>query len=134
MKKALKWTLIIFGGLIVLLIAAALILPALFKDDIKAAIDKELAKSVNADVVFDLDKFDISLFKHFPNITVTMGDLGVFNRAPFAGEHLFVTEQLQVEVNLKDVLFGDNLSDERFPATPDRNAARALPPLQGQSL
>src|SRR5690348_613387 len=100
MKKALKWTLIIVGGLLILLIAAALILPAIFKDDIKAAIDKEVAKSVNAEVIFDLDKFDISLFKNFPNITATMGDLGVINRAPFAGEPLFVTEEFQVEVNL----------------------------------
>jgi hypothetical protein len=109
MKKALKWTLIIFGGLIILLVAAALILPAVFKDDIKAAIDKELAKSVNADVIFDLDKFDISLFKNFPNLTATMGDLGVINREPFAGEALFVTEEFQVEVNLVDILFGDQL-------------------------
>jgi hypothetical protein len=109
MKKALKWTLIIFGGLIILLVAAALILPAVFKDDIKAAIDKEIAKSVNADVVFDVDKFSLSLFKHFPNITATMGDLGVINREPFAGEILFATEQFQVDVNLADILFGDNL-------------------------
>jgi uncharacterized protein involved in outer membrane biogenesis len=109
MNKALKWTLIIFGGLIILLLAAALILPSVFKDDIKAAIDKELAKSVNADVVFDLDKFNISLFKNFPNLTATMGDLGVINREPFAGEVLFATEEFQVEVNLGDILFGDQL-------------------------
>ena len=58
MNKALKWTLIVIGGIVVLLLAAALILPAVFKDDIKAAIEKEIAKSVNADVVFD--DFDIS--------------------------------------------------------------------------
>jgi uncharacterized protein involved in outer membrane biogenesis len=109
MKKALKWTLIIFGGLIILLVAAALILPAIFKDDIKAAIDKELAKSVNADVLFDVNKFDISLFKNFPNITATMQELGVINRAPFAGEVLFATEEFQVEVNLADLLFGDQM-------------------------
>jgi uncharacterized protein involved in outer membrane biogenesis len=79
MKKAIKWVLIIFGGLLVLIVAAALILPAVFKDDIKAAIDKELAKSVNADVLFEADKFDLSLFKNFPNITATMEDFGVIN-------------------------------------------------------
>src|SRR5690606_39323147 len=99
MNKTLKWVLITFGGLIILILAAAFILPVIFKDDIKAAIDKELAKSVNADVFFDVDKFDLSLFKHFPNVTVTMGDLGVINRAPFAGEVLFATEQFQVNVN-----------------------------------
>lgn len=109
MKKALKWISIIIGGLIVIIIAAALILPVVFKDEIKAAIDKEIAKSVNADVVFDANDFSLTLFRHFPNITAEMHNLGVFNRAPFEGEPLFVMEKLEIEINLKDILFGDKL-------------------------
>ncbi|MBX2969138.1 MAG: AsmA family protein [Cyclobacteriaceae bacterium] len=105
----LKKILIILGIVFVVLLAAAFILPVVFKDDIKAAIDKELAKSVNADVVFDADNFSLTLFRNFPNITVEMRDFGVINREPFAGEVLFATERLEVEVNLKDVLFGDQL-------------------------
>lgn len=107
MKKALKWTLIILGSLIVLIIAAAAILPAVFKDDIKAAINDQLAKSVNADVVFE--DFDLSLFKNFPNVTVQVTNMGVVNREPFAGQALFAAREFQVEVNLADVLFGDQL-------------------------
>lgn len=107
MKKALKWILIVVGGLLILILAAAFIIPIVFKDDIKAAIDKEIAKSVNADVVFD--DFSLSLFSNFPNITVGMNSLGVVNREPFAGEVLFATEKFEVEVNLKDILFGDQL-------------------------
>ena len=92
-----------------LILAAAFIIPIVFKDDIKSAIDKELAKSVNADVVFDVDKFSLSLFSNFPNITAEMNDLGVINREPFAGEILFATEKFEVEVNLKNILFGDQL-------------------------
>lgn len=109
MKKALKWTLIIVGGLIVLLLAAAFIIPIAFKDDIVAAINKEINKSVNADVVYDVEKFDLTLFRNFPNITAEMRDLGVINRAPFEGEVLFATESFEVEVNLKEILFGDQL-------------------------
>jgi uncharacterized protein involved in outer membrane biogenesis len=109
MNKALKWTLIILGGLVILLLAAAFILPIVFKDDIKAAIDKQLAKSVNADVVFEADDFSLSLFSHFPNITAEMKDLGVINRAPFEGQILFATEKFEVEVNLMNILFGDQL-------------------------
>lgn len=105
MKKAL----IIIGIIFVLLLAAAFILPVVFKDDIKAAIDKELAKSVNADVLYEADNFSLTLFKNFPNITAEIHDLGVINREPFAGEVLFAAENVQVEVNLKDVLFGDQL-------------------------
>ncbi len=109
MKKAGKWTLIIFGGLLVCILAAAFIIPIVFKDDIKAAIDKELATAVNADVVFDVDNFSVSLFSNFPRITVEMLDLGVLNRAPFDGEILFATEKFEVEVSLTDILFGDQL-------------------------
>jgi len=107
MKKALKWTLIVIGGLLILILAAALIVPIVFKDDIKAAIEKEIAKSVNADVVFD--DLDVTLFRDFPNVTAEINKLGVMNRAPFDGVMLFATEQFRVDVNLKDILFGDNL-------------------------
>lgn len=105
----MKKVLIVLGAVLILLVAAAFILPIVFKDDIKAAIDKEIAKSINADVIFDTDKFSLTLFKNFPNITVEMRDFGVINREPFAGEVLFATERLEVEVNLKEVLFGENL-------------------------
>lgn len=107
MNKGLKWFLIIFGAFIVLFLAAATILPAVFKDDIKAVLEKEVAKSVNADVVFD--DFNISFFSNFPNVTAGLDDLGVMNREPFAGEVLFATDKFEVEVNLVDILFRDAL-------------------------
>ncbi len=106
----MKKVLIIVGLVLVVLLAAAFILPIVFKDDIKAAIDKEIAKSVNADVVFDADKFSLSLFRNFPNITAEMRDFGVINREPFAGEILFAAERFEVEVNLRDILFGSQIS------------------------
>ncbi len=107
--KAMKKVLIGIGLLFVVLLAAAFIIPAVFKNDIKAAVDKELAKTINADVVFDVNNFNLSLFRHFPSITVEVKELGVFNRAPFAGVHLFVVDRFEVEVKLTDVLFSDQL-------------------------
>lgn len=107
--KHLKKLFIGIGFLIVLLVIAAVIIPVLFKDDIKAAIDKEIAKSVNADIIFDVDNFNLTLFKNFPNATAQISELGVFNRAPFEGVPLFVVERLDIEVNLKDLLFGNEL-------------------------
>lgn len=107
--KIVKRLLIGLGVLVVILVAAAIIIPIVFKDDIKAAIDKEIAKTVNADVVFDVDNFSLTVFKNFPNVTVEIKELGVFNRAPFEGVPLFVMQELDVEVNLKAILFGDQL-------------------------
>ena len=105
MNKGLKWFLIIFGAIIILFLAVAIIVPAVFKDDIKAILEKEVAKSVNADVVFE--DFNLSFFTNFPNITAGLENLGVMNRAPFAGDVLFATEKFEVEVNLADILFSD---------------------------
>jgi len=108
--KIVKKVLIGFGALVIILVAAAFILPSVFKDDIKAAIDKEIAKSINADVVFDAENFDLTVFRNFPNITIEIKELGVFNHAPFEGVALFVVDHMDIELNLKDVLFGDQLS------------------------
>jgi hypothetical protein len=108
----MKWLKRIFIGigiLLILIVAAAIIVPIVFKDDIKAAIDKEIAKSVNADVVFDVNNFDLTVFRNFPNVTAEIKELGVFNRAPFEGTPLFVVQRLDVEVNIKELLFGDQL-------------------------
>jgi len=107
--KMVKKILIGFSALIGLLLLVAIIVPILFKGKIKEMVDKEIAKTINADVVFDADNFSISLFRHFPNASVEIKKLGVFNHAPFAGEHLFVVERFDVEVNLKDLLFGSQL-------------------------
>lgn len=107
--KLLKQILIGVGIFVIVLLAAAFILPVVFKDDIKKAIDEQLAKSINADVIFDVNNFSLTLFRNFPNVTVEVKELGVFNREPFAGEHLFIVDRFDVEVNLKDVIFGDQL-------------------------
>src|SRR6187551_1685794 len=107
--KIVKRIFIGFGIFLVLLVAAAFVLPIVFKDDIKAAIDKEIAKSVNADVVFDVNNFDLTVFRNFPNVTAEIKELGVFNRAPFEGVPLFVVQRLDVEVNIKELLFGEQL-------------------------
>src|SRR2546422_8503680 len=100
--KILKKILIGFASLIGLLVIAAIVLPIIFKGKIKEKIDAEIAKQVNADVVFDVNNFSLSVFRNFPNVTVEVKELGVFNRAPFEGVHLFVMERFDVEMNLKD--------------------------------
>jgi len=106
MKKAL----IIIASLLVVLFGILLSLPYFFKDDIKAAIDKELAASVNADINFDIDNFDLSIFPNFPNLTVGIQDFSVVGRDDFAGKTLFSTQKFEVVINLKKIIFDDQMS------------------------
>lgn len=125
--KIVKRVLIGLGVFVVLLLAAAIILPIVFKDDIKAAIDKEIAKNVNADVVFDVNNFDLTLFSNFPNMTIQVKELGVFNREPFAGVPLFVLQQLEVELNLKDLIFGDQIRVKGISLVEPQITIKVLP-------
>jgi len=115
------------GVVLILIVAAAFIIPVVFKDDIKRALDKALAENVNADVVIDLDKFSLSVFRNFPNITAEIREIGVFNRAPFEGVPLFVANRFDVEVNLMDVLFGDQLSIKGITLEKPQILVKVLP-------
>jgi hypothetical protein len=91
----------------VLFLAAAFALPIIFKDDILAAVDKAIDKSVNAKVYYDTDKFDLTLFKNFPNVTVAMGDFGVVGIDEFAGDTLADIHSFDLVFNLKSLIFDD---------------------------
>ncbi|MFN9326655.1 MAG: hypothetical protein ACK6A5_14865, partial [Flavobacteriales bacterium] len=64
-----KWTkriLLSLGILIVLVLAAAIILPIVFKDKIEAAVKNEVNKNLNA--VVDWGEWDITILKSFPDL------------------------------------------------------------------
>lgn len=104
----MKKFLIVIACIIVFLLAAAFIVPIVFKDDIKAAVDNALAETVDADIVWDTEDFSLSLFRNFPNATAGLNNFGIFNRAPFDGQLLFAVEALEVEVDIFS-LFGDQI-------------------------
>src|SRR5690606_2712876 len=105
MKKVIVIVLAIF----VLILAAAVLVPVIFKDEIKAKVDQELANAVNAQVNFDADNFSVSLFRKFPNITASLKDFSVVGNAPFAGDTLAAAESFQITLNIWSVLFGDQM-------------------------
>lgn len=101
----MKKLLIVIGSIFALLLIAAIALPIIFKDDIKAAVDQAIAENVNADVYYD--KFNLSLIRHFPNPAVALEDFGVANKAPFEGDTLLAVKSFDIVVNLKSLVFGD---------------------------
>jgi uncharacterized protein involved in outer membrane biogenesis len=105
MKKAL----IVIGIIITLVVVAALVLPVIYKDDIKAKIDSEVAKSVNAHVFYDVDKFSISMFRDFPNFTLSAGDFGIVGKDEFKGDTLTSIKEFNVVVDLMSVISGNQL-------------------------
>lgn len=97
----------IVGAILVVLLLAAAIVPLIFKDDIKAAVDKAIADNVNAQVYYDENRFGLTLFRHFPHVTVTMGGLGVVGIDEFKKDTLAAVDQVDVVVNLMSVINGN---------------------------
>ncbi|MCB0820902.1 MAG: AsmA family protein, partial [Bacteroidetes bacterium] len=103
LKKLLK----IFGIILVLLIAAAIIIPIAFKGKIMAKVQEEANKQLNAN--FSFDDIDISLFRNFPNLSVELENLSIVNKAPFQGDTLVAASSIGFSAGLFD-LFADDMS------------------------
>lgn len=111
MKKWTKRIFLTLAILIVLLLAAAVILPIVFKDKIEAALKEEVNKNLNATV--NWGEWDITIFKSFPDLTVEIADVSVINAAPFEGTELANIGRLIATVDIKSV-FGDRIDIKRI--------------------
>ncbi|MDR7128495.1 hypothetical protein J2X69_000827 [Algoriphagus sp. 4150] len=103
MKKAL----IIILSVFLFLIAAAVAVPFLFKDKIAARIDWEIAQSVNAKVIYDINNVSLSLFRRFPNVSARIRDLDIVGNAPFEKDTLVSLREISIDFNLKSVIFDE---------------------------
>jgi len=101
----LKKILIGFVIFIVILLGALVALPYLFKDKIEALAKEEINKNVNA--VINWGDFGISVFKDFPNITVSLENFTVINKMPFAGDTLASIGSLDVSLDIMSVIKGE---------------------------
>jgi uncharacterized protein involved in outer membrane biogenesis len=101
-KKVLK----IVGVILLLLVLSALAIPYLFKDQIKAKIEKSINEKVDAKVAFA--DADLSLFKNFPNASVTIEKLSIVNKAPFEGDTLVSFEELNLKMSIGQLFNSEN--------------------------
>ncbi len=102
----------IFLGLlivIVLLLGAMVAIPILFKDDIQKALDEQVAANVNAKVFYDTDAFSLTLFKSFPDLTVSIGNFGVAGIEEFSDDTLAYVGEFRLDINLMSVISGDQI-------------------------
>lgn len=108
----MKKILLIVGILIVLILAAAITLPIIFKDDIKVQVERQVNESVNAEVSFS--DFGLSLFRNFPGATASLYDFSIVNKEPFAGDTLLAAKSLRVAVNLWSLISGDQIRIDKI--------------------
>ena len=102
----LKKILIIVGIILLLLVISAFAIPYFFKDQIKAKILTSINEKVDAKVAF-VDA-DLSLFRNFPNASVSIEKLSIINKAPFEGDTLVAFDELNLKMSIKELFKGDN--------------------------
>lgn len=102
LKKVLK----IVGIILLLLIISAFAIPYFFKDQIKARILTAINEKVDAKVAFA--DADLSLFRSFPNASVSIEKLSIINKAPFEGDTLVSFEELNLKMSIKELFNDEN--------------------------
>ena len=102
LKKILK----IVGIILLLLVVSAFAIPYFFKDQIKAKIEKAINEKVDAKVTFA--DADLSLFKNFPNASVTIEKLSIVNKAPFEGDTLVAFDELHLKMAIGQLFNSEN--------------------------
>lgn len=113
LKKILKG-IGIFLLVIIIALAAA---PFLFKDKIKQLVLKSINEKVDATVAFE--DVDLSLFKSFPRANVTIDKLSIINKAPFAGDTLLYSGEVNLKMSIKELFKseGEPMNIESFTST-----------------
>src|SRR5688572_17461539 len=107
MNKTVKKVLKITGIVLLVLIAAAFIIPIAFKKQITELVKKEINKSLTAKV--DFKDVSLSLFRHFPKVSISLNELSVVGTDEFAKDTLIATKNLDASVNLMSVIKGDDI-------------------------
>ncbi|MCC9165385.1 AsmA family protein [Pontibacter harenae] len=105
----MKKVVIGFFIFIALLFAAAVLVPILFKDKIKEALDKEIAKNINATVIYETDDVSLSLLRDFPNFSLGIDNLTVVGKDSFQTDTLAQIPSFRMGLNLMSVVSGDEL-------------------------
>lgn len=101
-KKILKIVGIVFLLFIIVLVAAPFFLKGKIADIIKNKVNNSITAS------FDFEDADLSLFSSFPNATVTLNNISLINKAPFAGDTLFASKEVALNMSIKELFKGEN--------------------------
>ena len=113
----MKKVLLVIGGIVAILLIATAVIPVMYKDKLRVVLEKELNKSLNANVVFS--EVQVSMFRHFPNLTLTLDNLLVTGKGEFRGDTLLSTKELDLELALFKLFAGKTELKSMYFLEPD---------------
>ena len=103
MRKILKYT----GISILALILLAFFLPIVFKGKIVKIVKTEINKNLEAKV--DFKDVSLSLFRHFPKLSIGLEDISVTGIHSFEGDTLLSASTVDASVNIMSLFSGKDM-------------------------
>jgi hypothetical protein len=120
MKKFMK----ILAIAVLIILSLLFILPFAFRGKIMNLAKEEINSSLNAKA--DFDKLSLSLFRHFPNVSVSVKNLHIAGIKEFKGDTLFSARSIEVAVDLISAIKMENIRIKRIFVDKPRVFARIL--------
>lgn len=96
-KKVLKIT----GITLLIFVALIVALPLLLEGKIADIIKNKVNNNINA--TLDFEDASLSLLKSFPNANVELTNTSLVNKAPFEGDTLFASGQIELKMSIKEL-------------------------------
>lgn len=103
----MKKILIIIGIIVVLLLSAFTIIPMFYKDQIADIIKEKANEQLTCEM--DFQDVGISVFRDFPDVTVSIDGLTLVNQEPFAGDTLVHLDAFRVTVDVFSLIAGESI-------------------------
>ncbi|KAA9332971.1 AsmA family protein [Hymenobacter busanensis] len=94
---------------LVVLVAAVALTPILFKDKLKAALDRQLAQKLSAKVEYSPENVGVSLFRTFPDLALSIEQLRVIGQDSFATDTLAYLPRIDIGLDLMSVVRGEQI-------------------------
>jgi hypothetical protein len=104
MKKKI---LIIAAAVVGLLLIALILIPIFYKDKIVELVKKEANKQLNAKLEFE--DIGLSLFRNFPDFTLSIKNLTIINNPPFAGDTLIALANFATTLDVMSLVRGKTI-------------------------
>jgi AsmA protein len=106
-KSVLVKTAKYVGISITIILALMFVTPLIFSDKIK----EEIKKTANKKLAGEMNYSDVnvSFFKHFPSLTLTLNDFKLNGSAPFQKERLINAKEVSFGINVTSLIFGKSI-------------------------
>jgi AsmA protein len=103
-----KWTGIILGIFMILLLISGFFLSRYFDEQVKAYANNHIKGELN------YSKSRLSVFEHFPYLTLSFYDLSLKGAPPFEKDTLLTSDKIGLGIDLSSLLKGDMVVDKIY--------------------